>query len=650
MARALTIDFETRSVLDVQVVGPYRYFEHPSTRPLCVSVRYGDRAGLFYDLHDMPGWFLDALADDDVELHAHNASFERLCIKMLMGPKYGWPVPRGRRWRCSAAQARRLAYPAKLEKLGPVLNLADHFLKDKEGHKIMLRITKPRRARKGEEPGIYWDDDPDKLERVGKYCAQDTTAEVECERRMLPLGEDDLEDYFFTERLNDRGVKIDVKLIKRLVWRAAEAAKELDREMEEITQGAVRKVTNVAALKQWVYDETGVVLETLRKEDMDGLVGEANARNLPKYVVRALKLRQEGGKSSASKLLKALDRVSRDGRLRGEFVYHGASTGRYTSMGVQLQNLIRDCLKDFDKEIQDLDNFTLTQITLAIRGCFIPEKGHVFVDADYNAIEARGVAWLAGCKTLVDLFKNGVDTYCAMAEVIYGHKVTEETHPWERFVGKQTILGCGYGMGVSKFEDQCIKFGKPVGEETAHRAVQAYRETYWEIPVLWRDMERAAIAAVKEPGRTFEIPNGLIQFRVAHDFLQMRLPSGRRLFYRDPKVVRRQKFGRMQDVLTFMGIHPKTKQWTRETTWGGTLTENAVQALCRDILFRAMRRMDREQIPVVLSVHDQVIGEVLEEDGAWATKRVKVIMEDVPPWAHGFPIKTKPKVVMRFGK
>jgi DNA polymerase len=652
----LTLDFEVRSPLDVKKVGPYRYFEHPDTRPLMVSAIMGDKAGVFFDLANMPSWVLDALANDDVEIHAHNATFERLCIREVCGPKYGWPVPKGRRYRCSAARARRLAFPGKLEKLGPVLGLNDNDLKDAEGHKVMLRIVKPRATRKGEAPGVYYDDDPAKLERVGAYCLQDAHAEEMAESRMLPMEATDWDEYHFTERLNDRGVRIDTKLVKRLVWRAVQAADELDRQIRDLTDGMVPNVSNVGAIKKWVYQETGVVLETLRKEDMDGLVGEGVdmlgdpvISKLPKYVVRVLKLRQEGGKSSNSKLLKILDRVSADGRLRGEFVFHGASTGRYTSMGVQLQNLIRDCLKDFDKEIQDLDKFTLTQITLAIRGCFIPAEGHVFVDADYNAIEARGVAWLAGCEKLVQMFRDGVDTYCAMGGVIYRRTITE-ADVWERFVGKQTILGCGYGMGAQKFEDQCIKFGKPVGMETAELAVRSYREEYWEIPVLWRNMERAAIDAVENPGETFAIPNGLIKFRVAHGYLQMRLPSGRRLFYKDARVMRKMKFGKMQKVLSFMGVHPKTKQWAREFTWGGTLVENAVQALSRDILFRAMLTLDRMGVPIVLSVHDQVIAEVLKEDGEWAVRQVKRVMEKVPGWARGFPIKTKPNLVMRFGK
>lgn len=646
----MILDFETRSPLSVKDVGAYRYFEHPDTTVLCVAAKIpGIVRGVFTDFDNMPDWFEEALADDDFELHAHGATFERLCIKMVMGPRYGWHVPKGRRWRCSAAQARRLALPGALERLGPPLGLPEERLKDKEGTKVMQRLSKPLPKRKNSPPGHQYDDDPEKLKRLKQYCLRDVEAEETCEERMLPMSPEELENYQFTERLNDRGVRLDMPLIRRLVWRAVEAADELDRQICEITGGAVARVTNVAALKTWVENETGILLETLRKEDMEGLVGEANARGLPAHVVLALKLRQEGAKSSVSKLLKALSRVSRDGRLRGEFVNHGASTGRYTSMGVQLQNLVRDCLDDYETAIERLEEFSLHEITLAIRGCFIPAEGHVFIDADYNAIEARGVAWLAGCEKLVRIFREDGDPYCEMGTVIYQFEVTAE-NVWERFVGKQTILGCGYGMGPAKFEDQCIKFGKPVPFVTCERAVYSYREEYKEIPELWRGMERAAVAAVKFPGRTFHIPNGLIHFRVANGYLQMRLPSGRRLFYKDPRVLRRLKFGREQDVLTFMGIHPTTKQWVRETTWGGTLTENAVQAISRDILFRAMLTLDKMDIPVVLSVHDQIVAEVPEIDGEWALRQVKRVMEDVPEWAAGFPIKTKPTIARRFGK
>lgn len=208
-------------------------------------------------------------------------------------------------------------------------------------------------------------------------------------------------------------------------------------------------------------------------------------------------------------------------------------------------------------------------------------------------------------------------------------------------------------MGAPKFEGQCIKFGKPVGMAIAEKAVKAYRTTFPEIPQLWRDMEDAAVDAVLNPGETYAIPNGKVAFRVVSGYLQMALPSGRRLFYKDPFIRYEDKFrtGKKRPVLWFWGINPKTKQWAPEKTWGGTLTENAVQAISRDLLFNAMERLEDEfEIPVVLSVHDQIVGEVLEEDGKWAVKMVKRSMTELPRWAKGFPVEAEPKIERRFGK
>jgi DNA polymerase len=648
MPDPLLIDFETRSPLDIREVGIYRYVEDPRTTVLCYAAKQGDRQGWWVPGPELPYWVEDALADDDVLLHAHNSTVERLIIREIMGPRYGWPVPRGGRWRCSAARARRLALPGSLDKLGAALGLADELTKDKGGKNLIRRLSRPIRRT---PEGFVYDDDPAKLEAFGQYCLQDVIAEEAAEAGTLPMPQSEIDYYHLTEKINDRGVAVDVPLIRRLVWRANEAIEELNARLREITRGEVQALTQVAQLKAWVQRETGVELLTLRKEDMDGLVKEGQDRHLPGYVIDALKIRQEGAKSSVSKLLAILNRVSADARVHGAFVYHGASTGRYTSMGVQLQNLVRDVLKDYDTEIQQLENFTLTQISKAIRGCFVPKVGHVFVDADYSAVEARGVAWLFDCKKLVNIFANDGDPYVEIACVIFEKNVTKSDEA-ERWVGKQTILGCGYGMGKDKFGAQCEKFGKPVSVELADKSVRSYREDYPEIPQGWKDMEHAAIQAVLHPGETFEIPNGKIAFRVHRGYLQMALPSGRRLFYKDPFIRKEDKFGtgRPRPVLWFWGINPKTKQWAPEKTWGGTLCENATQAFCRDLLFRGMAAIEADDIPLVLSVHDQIVAEVPAEDGEWAVRRVRHHLENLPPWAAGFPIKAEPKVTRRFGK
>lgn len=656
-ASPLLIDFETCSPLDLKKVGIYRYTEDPRTFVRCFAAKQGKRQHYqLGDFHEIPTWLADALADDDVPLHAHNATVERLIISRIMGPRHGWPVPRRSRWHCSAARARRLALPGALDKLGPALGLGDELLKDKEGKRLIQRLSKPT---KRTPDGFVYDNDPVKLDRFGQYCLQDVIAEEAAEDHTLPMPETEQGYYHLTERINDRGVRVDVPLVRRLIHRANEAAEELNDRMREVTRGAVSKLTQVQQLKNWIAEESGIVLDTLRKEEMEILLGNApdmtgtvHDNRFPSHVTEALKIRQEGAKSSVSKLLAILERVSDDGRVHGAFMYHGASTGRYTSVGVQLQNLMRDTLKNFDEEILGLNDFSLTEIAKCVRSVFIPREGHVFVDADYSAIEARGVGWLAGCEKLLEIYHRGGDPYCEIAEDIYGKKVVKGRDDDERWVGKQTILGCGYGMGPPKFFDQCFKFGKLIPRDLAERAVGSYREEFHEIPTLWRDMEKAAVRAVMYPGEVYSTPNRLISFCFKDGYLRMALPSGRRLFYKRPFLRDTvTPWGTARKVLWFWGINPKTKQWAPEKTWGGTLTENAVQAIARDLLFRAMDRLEYDyNMPLVLSVHDQLVAEVPILGAEYAVADMQMVMEDLPPWARGFPVEAEPKITTRFGK
>lgn len=643
--KTLTLDFEFRSPLDLKKVGIYRVMKDPRTEILCVAANFDGHFGVYFDLNNIPDWLFDALADPSVVVHAYNATVERLGIQEICHKRHGWPYVDTKRFRCSAARAARLALPRALDKAGAALGL--DVRKDKEGILVMRRLTRPL---KYTDKGHIYDNDPEKLERLGLYCGKDVKAEMAVDDATFPMPDSEEHYYQLTERINDRGVKVDIELVKRLIWRASEYTEELNQRLREMTDSRVSGLTDIIGLKRWVKEETGRVLATLRKEDMDGLLQEAEGLGLPDYVKDALRIRQEGAKTSVSKLIAILNRVCDDGRVRGAFVFNGASTGRYTSMGVQLQNLVRAVLKNFDEDIKRLDEFTLEEISRTVRQCFIPEVGHVYVDADYNAIEARGVAWLAGAKKLLKIYQSGGDPYCEMGTAIYGRLITKADEA-ERFVGKQTILGCGYGMGWMKFLAQCEKFGQPVTEDMAQNAVTTYREEFPEIPELWKDIEWAAMRAVKKIGQVFSIPNGKISFLVKDGYLQMKLPNGRRLFYRSPKIIQEFKFDKWRDVLSFMAESQATRQWVRETTWGGKLTENAVQAMCRDLLFGAMDRLEFDwEIPIVLSVHDQIVCEVLEEDSEWAVKRVKKEMETLPPWAKGFPVAAEPKIALRFGK
>lgn len=640
----LTIDFETRSPLDVRKVGAYVYTECPQTEILCAHINYNGRKGTFFDMDNLPSWVWDALYDEEVVIHAFNAGFERQVIKNICTPRHGWPKIPVKRFRCSAARARRMALPGALDKAGAALGV--NVQKDKAGTLIMRRLSKPI---KYTPDGYVYDTNPDKLIKLGQYCETDVEAELAIDDATLPMPESEERYYRLTERINDRGVRVDVDLVKQLIWRANECLEELNERITKLTDGYVRSLTEVGKIKEWIEEETGVKLPSMRKEEMDNFFDDASVYQFPKHVKDVIAIRREGAKASVSKLTAILRRVSKDGRVHGAFVFHGASTGRYTSMGVQLQNLVRDTLKDFENDILRLESFTLTEISKTLRQCFIPAKGKIFIDVDYNAIEARGVGWLAGARKLVSIYRNGGDPYCEMGTAIYGFKVTKANEN-ERFVGKQTILGCGYGMGWRKFLAQCEKFGQPVSEEMAEKAVRTYREEFPEIPQLWRDMEKACMLAIKHPGKIFSIPNGLVSFRVMDGWLRMKLPNGRCLFYSKPRIIQEFKFDEWRDTISYMAEHPLTKQWVRETTWGGKLVENAVQAICRDLLFEAMDKLEINDIPIVLSVHDQVVCEVWKENAEEDKSLVKEIMEEVPWWAQGFPISAEPKLAKRFGK
>lgn len=682
----LTLDFETRSELDLKAVGIYRYTKHKSTRILCCAWRIDDGGPLydqstkvFFDMAAIPFELMGALIEEDVDCHAHNAAVERLLIENICGPQFGWPVPKRHRWACSAARVGRLAIPRKLEKAAIALRVP--VQKDTEGAKVMKRLCQPLRPRrvKGvvQNTGApLYDDDPAKMARLGEYCKTDVDAEHAIEKATFPLTPSERNRYLLIERMNDRGVRIDIPLVKAMLRNAQEDAVELNTEMREITQGAVPSVTNPGALKRWIENETGILLATLRKEDIENMDPQ-QFEDWP-HVARAIELRQLGGKSSVSKLRSILDRTCDDGILRGAFVSFATSTGRLTSYGVQLHNLPRECLKDYDarvmqmgrklprcEEVISLDSYkpgkalstvpsgplSIKEISTAIRGVIIPDHpDDVFVDADFNAIEARGVGWLAAAWKLIDQFAEGGDPYCAIGCVIYGRKITKEDVD-ERFVGKQTILGCGYGMGPPKFEAQCIKFGKPVGQVLSQKAVSSYRSDYPEIPALWKGLEKAAIAAIKRPGSVQGYRD--IEFRVSQGYLKMRLPSGRLLYYADPRLMEKRApwdAKLLLPVVSYMAEHPLKKLWCRETTWGGKLTENAVQALCGDLLWEAKIRLERRGILLRLSVHDQVVVQARRSNADEVLRVVKGEMERGEDWSKGFPIKAEPKIMQRFGK
>lgn len=384
-----------------------------------------------------------------------------------------------------------------------------------------------------------------------------------------------------------------------------------------------------------------------------------------KPTTRALEILRALGRSSTAKYEAMANWIGEDDRVRGGLLFHGASTGRWSGQGVQPHNFpkgrIKDqevawnALKTHDKAViaqlrdskgQPFDG-PMDALSSALRGVIIPREGYDLCVADYASIEARVLLWLAGETTALELFRTGGDIYLDMASEIYGYECNKQDHAKERGLGKIAILGLGYQMGASKFQATCEAQGIVIEDDLAERVVHAYRSKYWRVKRLWYATEEVACDAVTSGELRIE---SRIAWRVEGRFLYATLPSGRRLAYPDPEVrLRATPWGDMKPSLTFMGVDPHTHQWKRQTTYGGMLVENLVQAIARDIMADALMRCEQsgKYIPI-LTVHDELVTEVAS--GTGNAKEFERLLTDIPWWASGCPIAAEAWIGLRYTK
>jgi DNA polymerase len=653
----LHIDFETRSTIDLRKTGVYRYAEDPTTEVILACYALDDGpVKTWFAPNPCPKDLADLLADLRVTVVAHNAGFERAMLSYILGPRHGWPVPDLIRWDDTAARAARQALPRSLEGAADALGLA--VSKDKEGKMLMLRMCRPRAweyTRSLDEKGnqikypVWWEDEG-RMRRLAEYCATDVEVERELDKVLRPLSNSERLIWWLTEAVNDRGVRVDDTFAQHAIELANEAQSVLNCELEVLTNGAVKTASQIFQLKEWLLAQGFSIFEgedeSLNKKAIENMLKQ----DLPDNVKAVLKIRRDGGKSSVAKYQAMVERVSADGRVRGNLMYHGASTGRWSGAGVQLQNLPRDTVKDWNwsrDHLHPVSKETLGQLSRMIRGTICAAPNHRLVWADYAAIEARGVAWLAGQKNLVNQFAHNGKVYEEMASMIFDVPVNEiGKDSKERFLGKTVILGCGYSMGAQKFRQSCAAMGTDISEELAQKAVSTYREHYSKIPLLWNRLNDAATSAVQNP--RLEMQYQGVSFFSDGDWLLIRLPSDRKLFYRSPRIVSfAGPFG-ARPAIEYMAVNSMTKKWGPERTFGGKLTENIVQGICRDLIADAMLALEAANYRVIASVHDEVICEL--PDGFGTQEEMKKIMCRVPDWAIGFPISAEAKEGFRYGK
>lgn len=678
---AAIIDFETRSGKSLKTCGTWRYSEDPTTQALCMAFRLPHwtpgRTGLWHPAYphlDIDDCDLDDLLEllDWIEqgelVEAHNAWFERCIWLNIMMPRWGFPHVQHRQWRCSAARAAALALPRGLDDAINALGVTTK--KDLDGSKVMKKMTKPRKPRKAEReawearygPKVpherLYHETPELMHRLFAYCRQDVLAEQALSDVLFDLSPDELEVYLADQLINQRGFQVDLDAVDSALNLIRREQVRFNKELVELTEGKVQKATQRAQMLDWLSNHGLLLLDT-QKTTIDDTLTRGD---LSPKVRRALELMRALGRSSTAKYQTMREQASRhDARVRGGLLYHGASTGRWSGSGVQPHNFPKPTLKttkDVDTiwpilkrrkraEIVKTLGDVMNVLSDALRGAITATPGKKLFVADYAAIEARVLLWLAEDDEALDIFRRGEDPYCDMAKDIYSRPVNKQDHPQERQLGKAAVLGLGFQMGASRFVDSAASYGVTIDEEFAQKVVDTYRQKYWRVKKMWYAMEAAACLAVtsKKP-----VTCGRVVWFLRGRFLFCQLPSGRRLSYVDPTVkMVNTPWGQEKPQLSFMAVDPVIKKWRRQTTYGGSLTENVTQAVARDLMTSAVLRCEQSETYVpILSVHDEIIAEAVE--GTGDVHEFEALMATNPAWADGCPVSAEGWTGFRYHK
>lgn len=671
--KKLHLDFETRSVADVKVVGPYRYATDPSTTVLCLCYKYekdGQKISRTIKKDDFNKRFDNVVMngepetceaikelikyaqDKEVRFFAHNSMFE-YCMWNFVLTSLDFPEMKDiDRWECTASKAAVHALPRSLGKCAQALHLSED--KDETGKRVMLSLSKPKKPSK-KDPTL-WNNDPDKFNTLYAYCEQDVIVESAIDDALPPLRAEEREIWKLDQIINLRGIRIDTDALDIAIHFTNRFKDELNAELMDLTSGKVTKATEVKKLTEYLRD-------FVDKAELPNL----NAANLKEYlkncadpkIKRILEIRQQAGKSSTTKLKKMKQCLCKDGRVHDILVYHGTSTGRWAGAGIQVQNFPRGSEEyDVDNVIEalKLNNFNaftliypnvVDAISAALRGFLIADEGEELVAADFSAIEARVLFWISQCKKGLQAYLNNEDIYCLMASEIYKREIVKKDKT-ERQVGKHCVLGCGYQMGAKRFKEHVKTLaGMEIPETMAKLAVDSYRTTFPEVVAFWYAQERAAIKAVREAGRL--IQEGRVAWGVHGQFLYCRLPSGRCIAYADPIIKPIEtSWGEIKEQLTFMAVNPLNKKWERQHTYGGSLTENIVQGTARDLMAYSMKNLEKAGYKTRMTVHDEIVSSIKKGQGN--VEEYEKIMAQTPPWATNCPVKAEGWSGIRYRK
>lgn len=639
----ISIDLETFSDVDISKCGVYRYAESDNFEILLFAYAVDGGEVVVVDMaqgEKIPENIINAITDSNITKWAFNSQFERICLSMyfkkhrpeLMQGNY--LEPEG--WKCSMTWCAYMGLPMSLAGAGAVLGLEQQKLTEgKELIRYFCIPCKPTKANGGRTRNLP-EHDTAKWENFVRYNKRDVEVEMAIQAKLsnFPVPENIWEEFWIDQRINDRGIEVDMEFARNAI--------ELDKNSRESLMEEVRNLTglenpnSVIQLKEWLHGQ-GLEFDSLDKKAVAAILPTA-----PPVVQRVLRIRQKLAKSSVKKYQAMENTVCNDSRARGMFRFYGASrTGRWSGKSIQLQNLPQNHISDLAeaRTLVKAGNFeavsmlyddvpdTLSQL---IRTAFVPRKGYKFVVADFSAIEARVLAYLAKEQWVLDTFAAGEDIYCATASKMFHCNVVKNGENGElRQKGKQATLSCGYGGSVGAL----IAMGaleSGMEENELQPLVDAWRKANPHIVKFWWSVDGAAKEAVI--GRTTTSTHG-IRFIYRSGMLFVELLSGRRLAYVKPKIGE-NRFG--GESITYEGTNGTTKKWERLETFGGKLVENITQAVSRDILMFAIRNM--KDYRIVAHVHDEVIVECPEDV---SVDSICQLMSKTPDWAEGLTLKAE---------
>jgi DNA polymerase len=642
------LDFETYSEADLKTIGSWNYSKHPSTEILCMAFAIEDEpVQLWNPYNDCDLTKLFDLIKAGSIIEAHNAFFERVIWQNNAVEKLGFPQVQNTQWRCSAARVAALSLPRKLEEAAKILNTKNQ--KDMEGHKIMLKLSTPRITSKKDTSIRYnREDNPEMYERLYSYCKQDVETERDITKATRQLGDHEQQIWFLDQEINTRGVPIDKTAVETAIAICENSVRTAISRVKEITNGEIDSYNQVKACVEWINNR-GVEIASFDKPTLEKLVED---ESLPSDVRELIEIRQNTAKTSTAKYQAMLNCIADDNRIRDNYMYHGASTGRWTGKNVQFQNIPRGKLKDMETAVDILkmgdprmitacyDLSVMDFMSSTIRGMITASEGKQLYVADYSAIEARGVAWISGQEDLLNDFRNNGKIYEKQAAFTYGKPVEQiGKDSVERFVGKTLVLACGYGMGGKKFQLTCANQKVDLSLDFCEKAVKSYRGKNSKIVSQWYAQENAAILAVRT-GKP--IVEGKVTWFVYKDFLYCKLPSKRCLAYFKPCIKEAEtSWGSSREQLHITG--EKTietrKVWCEYSIYGGLIVENIVQAICRDLVAYGMLAVQKAGYDIIMHSHDEIISEV--PLGFGDIKEYEKLMCSLPDWALDFPIKSE---------